>query len=687
MRIIHFLLMTVLAALLASPAVAQSSLGAPLHVPVRLVAESSTPAAGGSITVALAMTPETGWHGYWENPGDAGKGMTLKWDLPKGVTAGPLRYPVPETLIISGLMNYVYEGPYAPLVELRLPPGMKAGDALPIRVRADWLACTDKICVPEGDDLALDLVVGNGGIGPDQQKAFDGYRARLPRPLGGEGRFASDGKRLRLAIPFPAATKVSDPYFFPLTENAARYSSPQSVTRNGNWLIVETEAAGPAPDELRGLFRTGEHEGFLLTARAGKVPPAGTPVGAEAAVPVASAPAIAIALASALLGGLLLNIMPCVFPILSLKALKLAKAGGDERQVRRDALAYMAGAVLTCLALGGLLLGLRAGGAAVGWAFQLQDPRIILLLLVLVTAIALNLAGLFDLGSVGAGGSFAEKGGAAGSFWTGALAAFVATPCTGPFMGAALGAALVLPSAVALGIFAGLGLGLALPFLLIAFIPALRARLPRPGPWMDTLRHILSVPMFATALALAWLLGRQAGTAGMSIGLGTALAAGLLLWWIGARQAGGKGGALALGLAVLALVAGGMALIPMSQTQASAAAREADAPGEPFSEARLAALRSEKRPVFLYFTADWCLTCKVNEAAAIDTAQTRDAFARGNVAMMAGDWTNADPEISRFLERHGRSGVPLYLWYAPGKEARVLPQVLTPSLLASLAGG
>src|SRR3546814_272993 len=476
--------------------------------------------------------------------------------------------------------------------------------------------------------------------------------------------------------------------------------------------------------------------------------------------------------------------MPCVFPILSLKALKLAKAGGDEHVVRRDALAYTAGIVLTCLALGGALLALRAGGAAIGWAFQLQDPRIILLLLVLVTAIAFNLAGLFELSSVNAGSSLAEKPGSAGSFWTGVLAAFIATPCTGPFMGAAMGAALILtvplalvifaglglglalpfllisfipalrrglpkpgpwmgplrrvlavpmfltaialvrsekpgsagsfwtgvlaafiatpctgpfmgaamgaalilPVPLALVIFAGLGLGLALPFLLIAFIPALRRGLPKPGPWMGTLRRVMAVPMFLTAIALVWLLGRQAGTTGMTIGLGVAAGSALLLWWVGMRQAHGRGGAWIVSLAMLRVLAGGAALLPM-RNEAAAAKSGAIAQDEAFSEARLAALRAEGRPVFLYFTADWCLTCKANEAAAIDRAEVRDAFARKRVAMLVGDWTNADPEISRFLERHGRSGVPLYLWYAPGQEARVLPQILTPSLLATLPKG
>ncbi|MCF8708279.1 protein-disulfide reductase DsbD family protein [Rhizorhapis sp. SPR117] len=689
MRIFHFFLMTI-AALCTFSSISASAQSRMLHVPATLVAESDAPAPGQSVTLAFVMKPHPGWHGYWENPGDAGKGMTLKWDVPPGVKVGALRYPVPETLLLSGLMNYVYEGDYALLVTLDLPQTLRAGDVLPVRVRADWLSCTREICVPEGDDLALDLRIGDGGVDANKRAEFDKFRAHLPRPLAAEGRFALAGERIRLAIPFPKTAAIAAPYFFPLTENAIAYASPQSVTRNGDWLIVETNAGGSPPQALRGLIKTGEHRGFTLTAVPGPVPQAGVPVAQEVVTSAdversaVGAGAIAAALASALLGGLLLNIMPCVFPILSLKAMKLAKAGGNEAVVRRDALAYMAGAILTCVMLGGLLLALRAGGAAVGWAFQLQDPRIILLLLVLITAIAFNFAGLFELGSIDAGSSFAEKGGAAGSFWTGALAAFVATPCTGPFMGAALGAALVLPALLALAIFAGLGLGLALPFLLIAFIPALRRRLPRPGPWMGTLRRILAVPMFATALALVWLLGRQSGIAGMTIGLGVAAVAGLLFWWIGARQAHGRRGAFLLSLAIVVAMVGGIMLLS-TESGSAIEPKQKLVIGEPFSETRLAALRAEGRPVFLYFTADWCLTCKVNEAAAIDREEVRAAFGKANVATLVGDWTNADPEISRFLERHGRSGVPLYLWYAPDGEMRVLPQVLSPSLLVSLA--
>lgn len=676
MRIFHVLLMTMAALLTPAAVQAQGAFGiggAP-HIAARLATESAAPAPGKATSIAFAMTPERGWHGYWENPGDAGLGMTVQWTLPPGVTVGPLRYPVPETLIISGLMNHVYEGPYAVLADIKVAPDVAAGTRLPVRARADWLACTDKVCVPEGADLTIDLIAGDGGVMAADRTRFDGWRTHLPRPLGSEASYAIADGRLRVAIPFPAAARADDVHLFALADGWLRHAADQKVRREGDRLLIETEAgedfkAGP----VQAVLRTGDHVGFLLTARPGAVV-AGPGEGGGLAS------AVLLALGGAILGGLLLNIMPCVFPILGLKALKLARAGGDERVVRREAIAYAAGVVATCLLLGAALLGLRAAGAAVGWAFQLQDPRIILALLLLVTAIALNLAGLFELRAFGGGESLAGRGGMAGAFWTGALVAFVATPCTGPFMGAAMGAALVLPAAAALAIFAGLGLGLALPFLLLAYIPALRTRLPKPGPWMGRLQKILSVPMFLTAIGLGWLLGQQRGVHGMFIGLGLALGLGLLLWWLGHRQRQGQGGGWIVVPGALALLSAGIALLP--ERAPMSASRNDGA--VPFDEARLASLRAAGKPVFLYFTADWCITCKANEAAAIDRAETRAAFEKGGVAVMVGDWTNADPAIGRFLEAQGRSGVPLYLYYAPGKEAQVLPQLLTPATLTGL---
>ena len=675
MRIFQVIFMT-LALLAALPAAqAQSAFGGGrAHITSVLEAESAAPKAGEGTTIAFAMTPEAGWHGYWLNPGDAGLGMTVDWTLPKGVTVGALRYPVPETLLISGLMNHVYEGPYAVLADLKVARDVPAGTRLPIRARAQWLVCTDKVCVPESGDLTLELVVGDGGVAPAARAHFDEWRTHLPRPLGSEATYAVQDGRLRLSVPFPASALASDVHLFPLAEGLTRYAAQQVVTRQGDRLLIETDAAQEHKGgTVQAVMRTGDHVGFLLTAKPGEV--GGASGGGQWG-------AILGALGGALLGGLLLNIMPCVFPILGLKAMKLAKAGGDEGTVRREAIAYTAGIILTCLALGGSLLALRAAGGAVGWAFQLQDPRIILALLLLVSGIAFNLAGLFELRGYGGGEGLAGKGGVAGSFWTGALVAFVATPCTGPFMAAAMGAALLLPLPAALAVFAGLGLGLALPFLLLAYVPALRKRLPRPGGWMGRVQKILAIPMFLTALGLAWLLGQQRGVSGMTIGLLTALLLALSLWWLGGRQRLGKGGGLIVVVIAVALIAGGGYALPTS----APAVAEHGGNSVAFDAAKLAQLRAANKPVFLYFTADWCLTCKANEAAAIDRAETRAAFEKTGVTVMVGDWTNADPAITRFLESQGRSGVPLYLWYAPGREAQTLPQLLTPATLTGMAG-
>ena len=654
---------------LQAPAAAQQTPG---NIAVSLLPGAKEAPAGGSIPIAFVMKPKPGWHGYWKNPGDAGAEATIAWTLPKGVTIGDLRYPVPERLIVAGIMNYVYEHDYAVLADLKVAADVAPGTRLPLRAKLDFLACTNEICVPESAEVSAEIVAGAAGAAAVKDARFDAFEAAMPKPLGPEGRFAVENGRMRIAVPLPEAVTVDDPYFFPLEYGSLDHSAGQAVSRSGDLLIVETNAGPNAAGlaAMPGLLKIGDGQGLLLTAKPGMVPPAGKPVASGGAQAEGGLGVIVAALAGAIVGGLLLNIMPCVFPILSLKALSLAKAGGDERSARQEALAYTAGVVLVCLALGGVLLGLRAGGAAVGWAFQLQDPRVILMLLLLVTGIALNLAGLFELPAIGGGTRLAGAGGAQGAFWTGALAAFVATPCTGPFMGAALGAALVLPTLGALAVFGGLGLGLAIPFLALGFIPALRRLLPRPGPWMASFQRILSIPMFLTAIGLVWVLGRQAGVDGMTVGLTAAVALGLALWWLGSRR--GKAW-----LALLPAAAAVGAALFLVRTEAPAATPRGALAAEPFSEARLAALRAAGRPVFVYFTADWCLTCKVNERAVLDRAEVGDAFRRGEVAVLVGDWTRGEPEIGRFLESHGRSGVPLYLFYRPGRSPEMLPQILT----------
>lgn len=706
LSLVGFLAVLFLAALLftGAPAVAQAGGDAGAdgarHIAMTLVAETDRPAPGGTVMVAIAAVPERGWHGYWLNPGDAGVAPSANWTLPGGATADPLRYPVPRHLMVAGLMNYVYEGPYALLATVHVPRGMAVGTALPVAVRLDYLVCSDSLCVPETAELSLALTVGDGRVPPESRARFDAWRRALPAPVTTDGTWQRAGDRFRLSLPIPAGAAAGDVYFFPLTDGVLEYAAPQRVARSGDRLFIETQArdGAPADASVEGVLALGNERGLDVRAAPGTVimPDTGPDTGPDAVGSVpgavadgtggAIAGAVLVAFAGAVLGGLLLNIMPCVFPILSLKALSLARAGEDERHARREALAYAAGVLVMCLALGGLLLGLRAGGAALGWAFQLQEPRVILLLLLLVTAIAFNLAGLFELSAPGFAGCVAGNG-LGSAFATGVLAAFIATPCTGPFMGAALGAALALPWAGAMAVFAGLGLGIALPFLLIGFVPALRRRLPRPGAWMERVRQILSVPMFVTALALAWVLGRQAGVNGMALGMAAALVLALALWWVGMRQRGGRTRAWLPALPLLLAALASVALAhpaPVAREQENVSATAA----EPFSPARLQALRDEGRPVFAYFTADWCITCKVNERAAIDTDATRAAFRAGNVAVLVGDWTNGDPELGRFLEAHGRAGVPLYLYYAPGEEQpRVLPQILTPALLAQLSAG
>lgn len=673
MAAVRFGLMALLLCLVAGLARAQAP--GEQHVEISLIAESERPAPGSEVTLALASVPQKGWHAYWLNPGDAGLPARTEWTLPAGATVSELRYPVPQRLLIAGLMNYVYEGPFAPLVKLKVPADAKG--MFPVRLKLNYLVCTDAICVPGKADLSTVLEVGDGTVAADRRAQFDAWRAALPKPLGAQGTYQVVGKGLRLAVPFPAAAKAEgEGYFYPATQGVFEYSVPQKVVRDGDRVVVEAgavEAGGP----IEGLLAFGK-QGFWVKAVPGTVT-------AASSSPAPAAPgwgAALLAFFGAVLGGLVLNIMPCVFPILSLKALSLAKANAEGGNPRGEALAYTAGVVLVCLALGGTLLALRAGGATLGWAFQLQDPRVILLLLLLVTGISFNLAGLFELSAPGFVNRAAAKG-TGGAFATGALAAFVATPCAGPFMAGALGAALILPWPAALAVFGGLGLGIALPFLLLGFVPAFRRMLPKPGAWMATMRRILSVPMFLTALALAWVLGRQAGVPGMTLGLGAALLATLGLWWTGLRQHRGKDHAwVPAGLLLLAAIAAAAFVRPEAKVQTLALG------AEPFSEARLAELTAQNKPVFAYFTADWCLTCKVNEKAVIETEAVEKAFADNHVTVLIGDWTNGDPALGRFIEKHNRAGVPLYLWYKPGvAEPQVLPQTFSQALLRDLAAG
>jgi DsbC/DsbD-like thiol-disulfide interchange protein/cytochrome c biogenesis protein CcdA len=683
MRIFGWLL--IVAALLFSGAVQAQAPAMKIFVHADLQAESNVAAPGETVTLALTMRPDAGWHGYWQNPGDAGVGLVLDWNLPTGVTVGAPRFPVPDTLIISGFMNYVYEAPHAILIDLKLADSVTPGSKIPIAVDAQWLACTDRVCVPQRGTLAADLVVGTGKTSTANNDQFDRWRAALPIPLDREARYAVLGKTMQIAVPFPAKAAVAEPYFFPLSLDLFDYVGPQKVRRSGDWLIVETQLwsqlKGPPPETVEGLLRIGKDQGVLIKAKGGDVPAGGITISAGDSGPdVIATPPLYWLIFAALLGGVLLNIMPCVFPILGLKALALAKAGGDEAAARADALAYTAGVVLSCVALGGLMLALRAGGQEVGWAFQLQSPGFVLFLLLLMVGVTANLAGLFELRGFEVGHSLTRRPGLIGSFWTGVLAAFVATPCTGPFMAAALGAALLLPTIMALALFAALGVGIALPFLLIAFVPALRRRLPKPGPWLVTFRKAMAVPMGLTALALLWLLWRLSGQQALVIAAlsGLAIIIVLVLRFRNPQRIRNSG--LAAFATCLIIFSVAYKALPKEAGRAAASMRNALS-AKPFSESQLASLRADGKSVFVYFTADWCLTCKVNEAAVLETAATAKLFRENGITVLRGDFTRHDPAIARFLYQQQAVGVPLYLYYGKGTEGEKLPQLLTAATL------
>ena len=655
---IRFLLLLLL---LAAPASAQDRINA---IQPELVAEGPvTP--GGEVELAIVMHTQKGWHGYWQNPGDAGLPMKVEWQLPPGASVGELRYPVPDRLTIAGLMNYVYEHDYAVLVRFKAPGS--ASGMLPVAGEAQWLACTDKVCVPEHGSFSLIVPVGKGAA--VSRPRFDEWRRLLPQPLASPARFAVAGDRLNIAIPLPASVALAQPYIFPLKDGTVDYAAPQSFRRSGDTLVAELAHKRGSPSAFAGVLSLGDGRGLEFNAVPGTVPDGGKSVGS---LDVA---ALWWALVGALAGGILLNLMPCVFPILALKASHLARAGGDEREARHDALAYAAGAVVGTGALGIALLAIRAGGSAAGWAFQLQDPRTVLLLLLLVTAITLNLLRVYELPVLG--GSARP----AGSFATGALAAFVATPCAGPFLGAALGTALLLPASGSIIVFAMLGLGLALPFLAVAFIPALRHRLPKPGPWMARLQRFLAFPMGVTAVGCLWLLWRSGGVGAVVVGTASVVALGALLFVAGGLQRrSGPAGLLTAALATLVVVTA-VTKLPAPSASSTRAVNGA----ERWSPDTVTAYVRQGKPVFVYFTADWCLTCKANEAATIDRDAVRAAFKQAGVKVVAGDWTNGDPAITRFLESRGRAGVPLYLWYEPSGQVEELPQVLTPSMLIDRA--
>lgn len=669
-------------AALASLASAATALAAPPAagdlVKPALYAESASVAPGRTLWLDLHLAIAPGWHIYWKNPGDSGLTTEIDWTLPAGFGAGAIAWPLPERFSVGGIANYGYAGSADLLVPVTAPATLGPAATAHLGATVKYLVCSD-ICIPGEGRLALDLPAGTGAPDPEETARFAAARDKLPRAAPFAARFAVGAHALRLIVPAAAVAGLAQPTaaFFPDADNAIDNSpAPKVEPYAGGLMLVLPRSTAPTaalPQTLDGVLvlrgRDGSARGYQVSATLTTTVP-----GDESGI-------IGWwqALVFAFIGGMILNLMPCVFPILSLKVLSFA-AVPDPAKRHHHGIAYAAGVVLSFAALGGALVALRAGGAAIGWGFQLQSPVVVGLLAYLLLAMGLSLSGVaeFGVGLAGIGGRLAGGDGLAGAFFTGVLATIVATPCTAPFMGAALGAALVAPAAPALAIFVALGAGMAAPLLAASLVPGVARLLPRPGGWMATLKQILAFPLYGTVAWLTWVLIQEVGAAGALMALFGLVLVGFAVWVYGRTRLAAAGTRHAGGALAAAGFAAAIVLAAMLSPAAGGAPAASDGLAyQPFSPARLAALTAEHKPVFVNLTAAWCLTCIVNERAALDRDAVRDAFAAHHVVALKGDWTRRDPDIANFLQSFGRSGVPLYLLYDAKGSATVLPQILT----------
>ena len=663
-------LLFLLSLLLAGPALAQD---AQPKVHARLVAEDLGVAPGGVLTIALEEKIAPGWHTYWKNPGDAGAPTEIQWTLPPGWKAGPIQWPRPKRLPVGPLMDYGYEG--TPWLLTKLTAPADAVGPATIKAAVSWLVC-EKICIPEDTVLTLTLPVGKAGPDPSLAKDFAAARALLPVASPWKLNYAlGDNLDLYVAAPSLAAAHPTSADFFPAATGMIKNAAPQLVGYAKDGLVLRLTPGAKPGGVLDGLLVLTSSDGSVqaleVSAPPGPVPPASF-AGSDS-----GDLSLWLAMVFAFIGGLILNVMPCVLPILAMKALSLARHGSEGRG---ESFAYALGAVLSFAGLGLAIVLLRAGGEGVGWGFQLQSPIAVAGFALLVFAVALNLSGLFEVGSVTAGESLVRRGGLTGAFFTGVLAVAVAAPCTAPFMAAALGFALTQGALLALAVFVALGLGFALPFLLLGIWPRALTFIPKPGPWMLTFKQFLAFPMYAAAVWLVWVLAQEAGPRGVVLVLGGATLLALAAWlWSVTRNLSSRGRGIGALAALLILIAGLYGISLLRDAAAAPATQSAKA-GEAYTAAKLASLRAAGRPVFVDATAAWCITCLVNEDAVLSRASVKSAFAGKNVAYLVADWTNRNPEITQLLKENGRSGVPLYLYYAPGARAPViLPQILTES--------
>ncbi|OYX33634.1 MAG: thiol:disulfide interchange protein [Caulobacterales bacterium 32-69-10] len=714
----HTLVRALAAALLVAVG-ASSANSAPAkteHLEVELAPQTSAAVPGSTIYIALKQKIAPGWHTYWRNPGDAGQATQITWELPPGWTAGEIVWPTPQRFVTGPLMNYVYANEVYLPVPVAVPADAKPGQTVNIKAKADFLVCAE-ICIPESTDLSLDLPISAGAapLNPTFGDAIAKTLAAAPKAEGIPAVFSFDGTAVKLAVtgPLVAGADVRNAYFYPDDGASLEHVKVQKAERGPDGLTLtlapgQAFMEGKTPAEMIGVLALDE-AAYVIEAQPGPLPagaagltpalattnPDGTALAGAAAGEASAAGGAGMGLltaaAFAFIGGLILNLMPCVFPVLSLKASALARHAEHPGSARAEGLAFLVGVVATFLILAGLLLAARAAGQAVGWGFQLQSPIVVAGLALLMLLVGLNLSGLFEIGTSvqGAGSGLTTKRGLAGAFFTGALAVVVAAPCTAPFMAGAIGWAATQPPAAALLVFLFLGLGLAAPFTALSFAPGLFKKLPKPGGWMEGFRKVLAFPMYGAAAWLAWVFAVQAGPNALPFLFAAAILVAFAAWTFGVGQRADKPGlprgaaAVAMVLALPLLWVGAQMSAPALAASTETAETGPGIPTEPWSPERVAALQAEGRPVFVDFTAAWCVTCQVNERTSLAGKRVADAFAKTGAVYLKADWTNRNDQIAKELASHGRSGVPLYLVYGKAGEPAVLPQLLTEGVVSA----
>ena len=665
------------------------------HVEAELVTDKSGAQPGKPALVGLKLRMEPQWHTYWKNPGDSGLPTKIQWLLPEGWKAGEIQWPYPNPLPVGPLMNYGYEDEVVLLAELT-PPESAAPGSLPIKARAEWLVCKD-VCIPEKGELDRVLAVSPAepSANPRWQAHIERARNQLPVDVAGwKYESALRGKSLVVRMTAPeGAAPPAKAAFFPEREGVIEPAAPQKVTRDARAITIEMKLAEPVPAGLTSVKGVAVSDGGWTGSNGRKAINVTAPMGASLAAAAGSTGGASsggdsalAALAFAFIGGILLNLMPCVFPVLGIKVLGFVEhAHGNARAMRMQGVVFTVGVLLSFIALAGLMLALRAGGTQLGWGFQLQSPLVVTLLAALFFVLALNLSGVFEWGAFAQSltSSLSAQGRYADAFLSGVLATVVATPCTAPFMGAAVGFTLTQDAALSLAIFATLGAGMAAPVLALALFPGLLKRLPKPGAWMETFKQVLAFPLYATVAWLAWVLGAQAGNDAVF-----ALLGGLVLVAMGAWMYGRSLHAPGLWRTAIAVIlaAAGLAVAWPGPSNAlgtdAPGARQGELPWQPWSPEKVADLTAAGRPVFVDFTAAWCVTCQVNKRLALHNAQVIAAFASHDVVPLKADWTRQDPRITATLAQLGRNAVPVYALYLPGEAApRLLPEVLTPTLV------